>query len=155
MKWLALVLVLSLSGCGTIFGLGGHQEIEILSNPPGARLYVDGTATPVLTPGQIAVDPAEEHRVDARLHAMRGGTQLHRSVRVWLVIVDGLLTLGMGLPFDYYSGALYHFPERIVLNLGEQGAPTPSELEEQFPPASPGLPPGPDPAEPPPKRVNR
>lgn len=133
---LLLVLLLALPGCGTLLGHHGFQEVQVITDPAGAQLYVDGVATPVRSPGAIALDPAEEHRVDARLHGLRGGTQVRRKVRIVVAIVDCILTGGLGLTVDYFSGALYEFPAHVVLNLG-QAAPVPSQAEVEYPPPDP------------------
>lgn len=130
------LLLLTVPGCGTLLGYHGFQEVQVITRPEGAQLYVDGVATPVRSPGAIALDPAEEHRVDARLRGNRGGTQVRRKVRIVVAIVDCILTGGLGLTVDYFSGGLYEFPAHVILNLG-QAAPAPSQAEIEYPPADP------------------
>lgn len=149
----ALVLVWAVSialapGCGTIFGLAFDRELEVVTNPPGAALRVDAIPISATAPGTVLLDPAAEHRVDAHLGDLHGGTQVTRSTRTGIVVLNIFLTAGLGLWIDYLTGALYHFPDRVVLNLGrpfEHEQPPPSA---QYPPA-PALMPHTDPLAPP------
>lgn len=137
----ALVLALATwvavaPGCGTIFLLGTDREVRVVTNPPGAALAVDAIPSGVTAPGVVLLDPAREHRVDARLDDMRGGTQITRSVRTGIVILNVVFTLGFGLWIDWLTGAMYYFPDQVVVNLGR-----PYEREE--PPAAAQYPPPP------------
>lgn len=140
---LALVTLALAPGCGTLVGLGGDREVRVASNPDGVSLLVDGRATGLTTPCVVSLDPAEEHRLDGRDDDMFGGTQVHRSTRVGVVICDVIFTLGFGLWIDYLTGAMYRFPDAVVINVGRAHAPDPLASAE-FPPA-PRLMPATDP----------
>jgi hypothetical protein len=123
---LLLALVIVQPGCGTILGLGMDREVFIATNPSGATLYKNGIATSVVSPSPVELDPSEEWRIDAHLDDLKGGTQITRSRRIGVCIADILLTAGLGLFVDYLSGAMYFFPDRVILNLGRSSAGGPA-----------------------------
>jgi hypothetical protein len=141
-RWIAGCLAVALSGCGSIIGLGGDRELRVSSTPDGARLLVDGRTGDQTAPCVVLLDPAEEHRIDGRLDDMRGGTQIHRSTRVGVVIADIVFTAGLGLWIDYLTGAMYRFPDAVMLHVGRTHMPEPGA--DEFPPA-PHLMPATDP----------
>lgn len=132
-RGLGLLLVVLLSGCGTILGYGGDREVRVITNPAGAELLVDGMPAAERAPSVVLLDPAEEHRVDAKLDDLRGGTQVKRSSSTGLVILDIVFTLGLGIWVDWTTGALYDFPETVVVNLG-RATPKEPPLAAQYPP---------------------
>ncbi len=61
----SLLIIVSLSGCATIFGVH-HRSVRVTSNKPGAKVYYDGdevgrtpvtfnVANPAFHPGKITV----------------------------------------------------------------------------------------------------
>ncbi len=140
--WLAVA-----PGCGTIFMLGSDREVEVITNPPGAALAVDSIPAGASSPGVVRLDPAREHRIDAQLEDMRGGTQIKRSTRTGIVILDIVFTLGLGLWIDWLTGAMYHFPDSVVVNLGRSYPREEPPLAAQYPPP-PALMPHDDPIAP-------
>jgi hypothetical protein len=117
---LLVALVLVHPGCGTLLGLATERDVFIITNPSGANLFANGSpCNGALSPTTVALDPAEEWRVDARLDDLKGGTQITRSRRIGVVIADVVFTVGLGLWIDYLSGAMYYFPDRVILNLGK------------------------------------
>lgn len=127
--WLAIA-----PGCGTILSLGEDRQVEVVTNPAGAALAVDSIPTGVTSPGTIHLDPAREHRIDAALDDMKGGTQVTRSTRTGIVILDIVFTLGLGLWIDWLTGAMYHFPDRVIVNLGRPYVREEPPLAAQYPP---------------------
>ncbi|MCO5170590.1 MAG: hypothetical protein M9894_30020 [Planctomycetes bacterium] len=122
-------------GCGSIVGLAADREVRVVTNPAGAALFVDGAPVNATGPAVVLLDPAEEHRVEARLDGMQAGTQVTRSTRTGVVIANVFLTLGLGLWIDWLTGALYTFPDKVVLNLGRAPGAEEPPLSAQFPPA--------------------
>lgn len=129
------LLVVVAPGCGSILGYAGDQELHVLTNPGGAELLVGSIPRQGLSPCVVLLDPAAEHRIEARFEDLRGSSQVTRSVRTGVVIGNIALTLGLGLLVDYVNGALFHFPERLVLNLGRMHARDDRPLAAQYPPA--------------------
>lgn len=122
-------------GCGSIVGLASDREVRVVTNPGGAALFVDGTPVNATGPAVVHLDPAYEHRIEARLDGMQAGTQVTRSTRTGVVIANVFLTLGLGLWIDWLTGALYKFPDRVVLNLGRPVGADEPPLAAQYPPA--------------------
>jgi hypothetical protein len=118
-------------GCATIIGKAADQPVEVVTEPPGATLIVDGVASSKTSPGVVELDPEGDHNVSAQLGEAKATRSVRKTIRIWAVIVDGILTGGIGVLVDYMTGALYQFEPRIQLNLGV--APPPS------PPAPPPL----------------
>lgn len=145
-KPLAVVLVLaSLAspGCATILGFGADQEVMVTTTPDGARLIVDGIATSKTSPGTVELDPSEEHYVRAELGAAKGQSAVRKHLRIWSILINGILTGGIGVLVDYLTGAMYSFDAKLHLNIGV--SPPPSQ---QPPPSQPGG--GPKQPDPPP-----
>jgi hypothetical protein len=147
---LSLVLAFA-PGCGTLVGLAADRNVAVTTNPPGAQLLVDSSSTNQASPATLALDPADEHRIEARLDDMHSVTQVTRSTRTGVIIADVFLTAGLGLWIDYLTGALYWFPDRVTLNLGRV-YPVVPPLAQEYPPA-PALMPRTDPAAPPAKHA--
>lgn len=141
------LLVVVAPGCGSILGYAEDRELEVLTNPGGAELLVDSLPRRGLSPCVVMLDPAAEHRIEARFEDLRGSSQVTRSARTGVVLLNVLFTAGFGLLVDYVTGALYHFPERLVLNLGRSSERDDRPLAAQYPPA-PQLMPHSDPVAP-------
>ncbi len=135
-------------GCGTIFMLGADREVQVVTNPAGAVISIDSLPAGATSPSTVLLDPADEHRVDAQLDDLHGGTQVTRSTRTGIVVLDIVFTLGLGLWIDWLTGAMYHFPERVVVNLGRPYVREELPMAAQYPPP-PALMPHDDPAAPP------
>lgn len=166
---LLLLASLSLSGCGTIFGLGADQDVFVVTRPPGATLELNHVPlVGLLTPCTVSADTAENQRLvvtytDANGRVLTGRTTFAREVRSWVVLLDGVFTLGLGLLVDWATGAMYRFDrEQVVVNLGkvEFAPPQPEPIRIAQPliprPRDAALDPAPDPAarpEPEPERA--
>jgi hypothetical protein len=144
---LCVTLIAVAPGCGSILGYAGDAELHVLTNPAGAELFVDSIPRQGLSPCVVLLDPAEEHRLDARFEDLRGSSQVTRSTRTGVIVANIAFTAGLGLLVDWLTGALYHFPERLVLNLGRPYDRDDRPLAAQYPPA-PRLMPHTDPVAP-------
>jgi hypothetical protein len=124
---IATVLVLTTTftpGCGTIIGKASDQPVAVNSDPAGARLSIDGVSTTQMTPCTVELDPKDDHSIQATLGDMKASSAVRKKVRIWVVVIDGILTAGIGVFVDYMTGALYTFdPGRLQLNLGRQPQP--------------------------------
>ena len=119
----SLIYVLCLTtvfgpGCATILGKAGAQPVEVVTNPPGARILVDGALTEVMSPGTVEMSPKEEHSVGAVLGEAKAQSAVKKKIRLWAVIFDVIPGCGIALLVDYLTGALYALEPQVKLNLG-------------------------------------
>jgi hypothetical protein len=121
-------LCLSTSGCGLIFGYGAPQPVTVVTTPEGASLTVDGVPhTEGLSPTTVLLHPKDDHTIAAKLpDGSAGQTHIGKILRTDVVILDGILTLGIGLLVDYLSGSLYMFKPSVQINLGKAPPPRPA-----------------------------
>lgn len=112
-------------GCATIMGKAADQPVEVVTQPPGAALSVNGVASSATSPGTVHLDPEGDHSVTAQLGEAKATRSVRKTIRIWAVLVDGILTGGIGVLVDYMTGALYQFEPRIQLNLGVAPPPSP------------------------------
>jgi hypothetical protein len=127
----ALVLVLQTviaPGCATILGKSAMQSVDVTTTPDGARLILDGAPTEIVSPGTVEVSPREEHSVAATLGEAKAQRAIRKTVRIWTVVVNGLLTAGIGVFVDYMTGAIYQFEPRVHLNLGVAPPPMSTQV---------------------------
>lgn len=114
-------LGLTLSGCGVIFGYGGDQPVAVTTTPEGASVEVDGI--PIkdgITPTTIYIHPKADHHVSVKMEGFATASRtLTKTIRTDVVIMDAVLTLGIGLLVDYLSGSLYRFEESVRLPMGK------------------------------------
>ena len=100
-----LALILTLSSCATIVN-GSSQSVGFRSEPPGARVYVDGVARGQ-TPAEVDVKRKDRHEVRLELEGHETyAVRLNRSVSPWLagnLLIGGLIGLGV----DAISGGMY------------------------------------------------
>ncbi len=122
---LAVALVLNSSGCGLILGYGGLQPVQVTTNPEGAELIADGVPQEQRAPTQVMLHPKTEHTITARTEdGKTGATHIGKTVRIDVVVLDAVLTLGIGLLVDYMSGSLYKLRSPVNINLGTAPPPT-------------------------------
>lgn len=120
---LLLGACLASAGCGVIFGYGGPQPIKVASSPEGCIVEVDGVAVEAVTPTTITVHPKADHTISVKKKGyISANRTVTKVIRTDIVILDAVLTLGIGLLVDYMSGALYRLDESVKLNLGKVSA---------------------------------
>ena len=121
----ALSLVLGLLGCNTVlFGLAEDKLVHLETEPPGARVWIDGVEYGELTPFSLSLTTGVNHDVEARFEG-EDGVVFHRKARFtariqpWRAFWDYVLPGGsLWVVIDYLTGALYEFePDRLVLKL--------------------------------------
>ena len=94
---------LALQGCGTVFGLGLDQDVQVITRPEGAALARNDIPLEGLTtPCKVSADTAKDQRISARLidvngRELTGRTTFTREVRTWVIVLDAVCTLGLGL----------------------------------------------------------
>lgn len=121
---LAVAMLVS-PGCATLLGKSADQSVSVTTTPPGANLSVNGIPTSATSPGEIEISPSGDHSVSAQLGEAKASRAIRKTVRIWSVVVNGVLTLGLGVFVDYMTGAMYQFEEKVHLNLGVAPPPTP------------------------------
>lgn len=115
-------------GCGTIMG-GATQPVKVNTNPPGANLIVDGMPHDELAPCELQLSAKDDHNITATTEdGKRGARHIGRTVRIGVVVLDALLTAGIGLLVDYLTGAMYAVDSQVTINLGKMpvSAPQPA-----------------------------
>jgi hypothetical protein len=70
----AFALILGLCSCSTLTG-GGDAGISFSSDPPGARVLIDGRDSGFVTPCILALDPEEDVKVDLVLDGFHTETR--------------------------------------------------------------------------------
>ncbi len=116
---LALVLLLGAPGCGLVLGYGGPQPVNVTTNPEGAELIVDGMPHAEKAPTTVYLHPKKTHQLRARTpDGKEGATAISKTVRIDVVVLDAVLTLGIGILVDFLSGSLYRLNSPVQINLG-------------------------------------
>ena len=116
---LSLCAAVLVSGCGVIRGYGNLQPVQVVTVPEGATLVVDGVPWDTPTPCQVMLHPKSNHHIIAKTaDGKSGATTINKKIRTDVVILDGVLTLGIGLLVDYLSGSLYELQPAVAINLG-------------------------------------
>ncbi len=77
-------------GCGVLTMRFLDQDVHVNSLPRGARIFVDGQETPLVTPAVVPLDRAENHTIWVEKEGYeRPPNQLVvRQVKDWIVVVD-------------------------------------------------------------------
>lgn len=121
MRATVLVLVsLWTSGCATVIS-GNAQEVELRSQPPGARAIIrsnDGLVQEVTTPAKVLLRTGPTHVVTMLAPGHRPSTAVVGKTINWWAILGGPLAM-----YDWVSGAIYDLD--------------PGVLELRLPPAPP------------------
>lgn len=115
---LLALLLLCTPGCGVILGYASAQPVQVRTNPEGAAVYVDEVLQPQVSPTTVELDPTKSHYVRATLGELKGGRAVKKTLRVGIAVIDGFLTLGIGLLVDTLTGALYQFEPEMTIGLG-------------------------------------
>ncbi len=125
--------------CATLV-TGTHDDVEIETVPPGAMVEIQGKV--IKTPDSVTLSrslfgPA---RGLATLEGYRSKRfELPREFNLW--VIGNIVTLGLGIWVDLFSGAFFTLPDEHQILLEKEEA-QPSRLpEEGVTPASPS--PGP------------
>ncbi len=125
MKKLYLLItigLLSLTGCSTMINTT-TQEVELKSNPPNAKITVDGKKFGT-SPQVVNIDRNSDHVIKFELDGYEPyETQLTRKMSLWFWgnVLNGFIP---GMAIDYFTGSMYNLlPEQVATDL------TPSKVE--------------------------
>ncbi|MFO0774344.1 MAG: PEGA domain-containing protein [Nitrospiraceae bacterium] len=119
-----------LSGCATIIHMGGSEDLDIKSNPPGATVVVDGAGRGV-TPMTVDVERKKDHTVVLTKDGYQEQTvKVDHGVSWWLLgnaVFGGII----GLVVDLVSGGGYSLdPSDINVSLTSTGTAQQMSLGE-------------------------
>ena len=123
----AFCCLLFLTGCGTVIN-GTRQQVEITSNPPGARLWVDGQPCGV-TPASIELRRKLSHNFTVRKDGYDEGFGASQPKLDKLIYVTGILLGLVGGIVDYYAGGAYYLvPDKFLVEMNplKEGEPSPT-----------------------------
>lgn len=125
MKKLYLLItigLLSLTGCSTMINTT-TQEVELKSNPPNAKITVDGKKFGT-SPQVVNIDRNSDHVIKFELDGYEPyETQLTRKMSLWFWsnALNGFIP---GMAIDYFTGSIYNLlPEQVATEL------TPAKVE--------------------------
>ena len=108
--------LLSLTGCSTIINTT-TQEVELKSNPPNAKITVDGKKFGT-SPQVVNIDRSGDHVIKFELDGYEPyETQLTRKMSFWFWgnALNGFIP---GMIIDMFTGAMYNLlPEKIEVEL--------------------------------------
>ncbi len=128
-----------LSGCATIVHLGGSEEINLSSEPAGAKVVIDGTELGV-TPLATKVERKKDHAIVLNKEGFQETqTRVESHISWWVagnVILGGLV----GILVDVMSGGGYTIePDAVAVTLkpveaiGASPSPSLSSLTQSPP----------------------
>jgi hypothetical protein len=112
-----LTLSLTTGGCALVVN-GTQDSAFIDSHPPGALVRVDGQAV-ARTPAKIYLSRGRPQRVMVEKEGyLPEEIVFARHFDASWILFDLLLTLGIGIPIDLATGAMWNFsPDRAVVRM--------------------------------------
>jgi len=117
---LGAVLVLGvggMSGCATIVHLGSTEDLNIKSEPAGAKVVVDGADRGV-TPLEVEVERKRPHTVVISMDGYKESTQRIESSKSWWLWGNAVFGGLIGLIVDLMNGGGYTLdPDDVKVNL--------------------------------------
>lgn len=113
------ILALSsvVSGCATIVHLGGNEELNVSSEPAGAKVVIDGTERGV-TPLATKVERKKDHAVVLTKEGFEENQSRVESHLSWWVAGNVILGGVVGILVDVLSGGGYTIePDAVAVTL--------------------------------------
>jgi hypothetical protein len=109
--------LMTTGGCALIVN-GTQDSVFIESHPPGATVRVDGQAV-ARTPAKIFLSRRHPQHVTIEKEGFLPEDVLFsRHFDAGWILFDLLLTLGVGIPIDLATGAMWNFnPDRAVVRM--------------------------------------
>ena len=106
-----------LSGCATIVHLGGNEELNVSSEPAGAKVVIDGTERG-LTPLATKVERKKDHAVVLTKEGFEENQSRVESHLSWWVAGNVILGGLVGILVDVLSGGGYTIePDAVAVTL--------------------------------------
>jgi len=128
------------TGCATIIGGGGTQDLNFASNPAGAEIYMGklskGKVVGLVNTGQVTPYTLTVSRKNAVVILKKEGYQdtniiLKKTVNGWFfgnIIIGGLL----GSSIDSSTGAINRYDsDNLFLEMVKVGEEAPETVEDQ------------------------
>lgn len=133
MRTLLLIPLLA-SGCATVV-TGTTAPVRLNSEPPGARMYVDGEFRGN-GPVEVELSRAKDHRITAKQPGYEPtDANLRRSFN-GVAVLNLICVLCWGV--DAVSGGLWNFDrDAVVVELERKDEPPPPPATPAPPPSSP------------------
>ena len=123
-----LALSSVVSGCATIVHLGGNEELNVSSEPAGAKVVIDGTERGV-TPLATKVERKKDHAVVLTKEGFEENQSRVESHLSWWVAGNVILGGLVGILVDVLSGGGYTKATRWPSRLSQSKAwPHPQRL---------------------------
>ncbi len=112
-----LILSLPTGGCALIVN-GTQDSVFIDSQPPGATVRVDGQAV-ARTPAKIYLHRGYSQQVTLEKEGyLPENVFFPNHFDAGWILFDLILTLGLGIPIDVVSGAMWNFsPDHAVVRM--------------------------------------
>ena len=112
-----LALSSVVSGCATIVHLGGNEELNVSSEPAGAKVVIDGTERGV-TPLATKVERKKDHAVVLTKEGFEENQSRVESHLSWWVAGNVILGGLIGILVDVLSGGGYTIePDAVAVTL--------------------------------------
>ncbi|MFZ1764033.1 MAG: hypothetical protein CCU27_10605 [Nitrospira sp. UW-LDO-02] len=112
-----LALSSVVSGCATIVHLGGNEELNVSSEPAGAKVVIDGTERGV-TPLATKVERKKDHAVVLTKEGFEENQSRVESHLSWWVAGNVILGGLVGILVDVLSGGGYTIePDAVAVTL--------------------------------------
>ena len=112
-----LALSSVVSGCATIVHLGGNEELNVSSEPAGAKVVIDGTERG-LTPLATKVERKKDHAVVLTKEGFEENQSRVESHLSWWVAGNVILGGLVGILVDVLSGGGYTIePDAVAVTL--------------------------------------
>ena len=112
-----LALSSVVSGCATIVHLGGNEELNVSSEPAGAKVVIDGTERGV-TPLATKVERKKDHAVVLTKEGFEENQSRVESHLSWWVAGNVILGGLVGILLDVLSGGGYTIePDAVAVTL--------------------------------------
>jgi len=105
---LMVVAIFMLSSCATIF-TGTKQDIYVNTDPPGAKVYVNGVDQGVLTPATIMVQRKSQVKYDFQKEGYIDGTVVQHGSFNFAVLANVFIGGLIGVVIDVSSGAMWQY----------------------------------------------
>lgn len=114
----SLIVVLAIAGAPSCANVshGSTQTIQLVSDPPGAKVTVDSDPVPYITPATVVLKRGEDHTLVFRKDGFEDASaELTRSMSG--AVFGNLIIGGMaGVMTDYGSGAAYELGHTNLVN---------------------------------------
>lgn len=112
-----LALCSVVSGCATIVHLGGNEELNVSSEPAGAKVVIDGSE-PGVTPLATKVERKKDHSVVLMKEGFEENQSKVESHISWWVAGNIILGGLVGILVDVLSGGGYTIePDAVAVTL--------------------------------------